>query len=521
MAKAYSFVDVPQPLNVVATPVAGGTLAVRTWYYTIQSRMGTHPTAVYAYNGKSLPSAEVSATTTAGNQSVQLVFEVPKGEAGAYIIFRSTSPGGYNDVYGAVALGSWPTDAANNVAGVVTWVDTGYAAVTNVFLETQDKAHGVLTISGSTIGDKFSIADLYAADVAAGWGVILKLDESTYRINTYLYCDGQHWEDIRKVIIFGDACYAATSYFTFGAKVDLTPYGGCTIIFKNSWFATLIFAELIAYDSTIKYEFSCSGTTYNRIGFAAMYFTAGTIENCLLSRFRSVVPGSYVNCLIKNTIYAVSDVTFGTGSSQFINVQALSGTRVFQTSTGSIIEARGIYAADGYTTYGVVLFIGKNAQVTFIDSIFLFPILASTLTTDSTGSWVKDCFSFNLTVFEHSSTTPIEAANVKIYDAESTLVVDGDTDSSGVLAEQIVVRQLATVDNLTVTTTQQGPFKLIISMAGYETYIEYFDPVDSSAIVKTVGLKTAIDIMPILGEGIALRVDPTNSAVDRDVLIKP
>jgi hypothetical protein len=511
MAKAYSFVDIPQPLNLAAVAVAGGTLAVRTWYYTVQCVYSAGAVS-YTWEGKSLPSIEIAVTTTSGNQSVQLTFDVSKGAAGAYRIFRSTTPGGAENT---ACLTAWPTDAAHNVAGVVTWVDNGYAGHSNSYLETKSKPHGRLTISGSASGDQFSIVDLYNADVAAGWGVIQKLDEDTFRVNTYLIANTQYWADKDKVIILGDAAFFTGSHITLGEISSGITNKGCKLIIKSSWLCSLYIQTLNAYLSTFEYVFPT--VTQPGLGLAQLFFYAGTIRDCFVKKLRVFTPLHATNCILKNVRIVEGASGLGTMAGQLDGIQVLGGQAAFQTSTNTILNARNVYT-QGFTIWGAVLVVGKNAQITFIDSIFAEPF--NNALVDSTGTWIKDCFSFNMRVNDGNG-DPIENSRVVIEDKDSIIVHDTMTDASGLIEEQIVVRQLATVDNLTVTTTQRGPFKLIISIAGYETYIEYFDPVDSSAIVKTVGLKTAIDTMPILGGGIALRVDPTNSTVDRDVLIKP
>ena len=196
MAKAYTFTDIPKITSPIATAVVGGTLLANTTYYyriykTFQPSNGGYP------YGKSIISDEFSVTTTTTNKTARIVFTSPN-TSGGYIIYRFTTSGVMNVYTNCLTVNV--NDSTHNSGGTVTFDDTGYTAGTgNVYLEDRDNAHGRLSISGSTTSDRFSIVDLYNADVANGWGVIQKLDENTYKVNTYLLStSSDYWDDIEK-----------------------------------------------------------------------------------------------------------------------------------------------------------------------------------------------------------------------------------------------------------------------------------------------------------------------------------
>ncbi len=102
--------SVPTPAIVSAAAQSGGSLtASTTYYYKI--------TAIDA-NGETLPSAELSATTTSSNKMIYLVWQNAPGAIG-YRVYRSTTSGSY----GASSLVSKDGDLR-------TFTDTGATLTT-------------------------------------------------------------------------------------------------------------------------------------------------------------------------------------------------------------------------------------------------------------------------------------------------------------------------------------------------------------------------------------------------------
>lgn len=488
MAKGYSFVDLPTPGSLTATAVAGGSLtASTTYYYTV---VGVYSTGTNnsKWEGKSIPSAEVSATTDATNKSVQLQFTSAVGACGAYRVFRSTTSGGYLNGY-YPCLRWTPLDSVYNSGGTVTLTDDGTSlAGFNNYLDIVNTAHGRLTLSGSTSSDKFSIVDLYNADVAGGWGVITKTGLNTYLVNTYIVGHtGMYWYDIDKTIILADGWSmptgASNSNFQFGNITSGRTSAGCNIDVCSTWHALIDFGTLYAYRTIFRYIYPF--TTANLALCGTESISACVVKDCQIDRFRNFTPLSVADCTLTNVTYSRGDNFFDNGKGTFTNLVAYDGSRVFQSTTGTVFTARGVYSE---SNTGVVMIVGKNAEITLIDVVvasggYLFA------TVDSTGTVVTDNFSFNLTVYEEGGTTGIDGASVKMYDKDDTLVVDTTTDGDGEITEQIVTRRNSTVSNTTITTTTMTPIFLVISADGYETYEEYMAPTTSAGITKTVSLK--------------------------------
>lgn len=491
MAKLITFTDMTTPTGLTLSLISGGTLkANTTYYYRVQSVKYTRA-SVYTWNGKSLPSSEVAITTDSTNLSVQLVFNVPKGEAGSYRIFRSETPyPNYVDYY--KPLVSFPFDSTDNVAGVVTWVDTGVSIGSNCFLEFY--AHGQLNLTGSTSSDPFSIVDLYNADVAGGWGVVRKLDNQTYSVGAYIYGHtNMYWKDEAKTIIFRDGMYdSAGATYTFGRISGEKTSAGCHIISKASWLATLAFNTLYAYQTSFEYIWTTFSSYTSSYGLGAVTFHNGLVQDCSSTKFRNFLPYNVSTCTIKNFTMTNYDSAFQRGYGTFINVRVMSGSRPFQTGGNSVINARGVYA-DGANFAGVML-IGYNNIVNFVNCVFVSPMPTARALNDSTGSVVQDQFSYNLTVLESGTTNPIVSANVKITDSTGSVIVNTTTDINGVLVEQIITRLYITALVKVLTTINKSPYIVEISKTGYETYRETVDYLTSDAIVKTLSLKPSVSI---------------------------
>jgi phosphodiesterase/alkaline phosphatase D-like protein len=86
MAKTYSFTDFTTPSNEAAVAVAGGTLTASTTYYYRLIGVVYAAASSYNWRGKTKASAEFTATTDNTNKSIELSFDMPLGEMGAYRI---------------------------------------------------------------------------------------------------------------------------------------------------------------------------------------------------------------------------------------------------------------------------------------------------------------------------------------------------------------------------------------------------------------------------------------------------
>lgn len=134
--------------------------------------------------------------------------------------------------------------------------------------------------------------------------------------------------------------------------------------------------------------------------------------------------------------------------------------------------------------------------------------------------WVRTLFN----ILEKDSVTPIQNASIKVYDNTDTLVINETTDSLGQIGYDgtLMVKEregIHTTAGAASATdwTYYNPFRIVISKQGYETIDFEMDFLKKQEL--TFELKQAIDTMIVLGKGIVIRADPTNSTQDRDLLI--
>lgn len=472
MAKTVNFTDIPRPTGLTCTAISGGTLAANTTYYYTVIGVFAKGVASYVFQGKSLPSNEATGRTTTINKSITLTFSIPKGSAFTYRIYRNTTPIGttYKNLN---TLATFPTDALNNVDGIVTWTDNGVAVSGNAFFEPY--THGKLVLAGSTISDKFSIVDLYNADVANGWGVIQQVNSNTYLCNTHIVLNpNNYWYDQKKTIIFADGITATSANLEFGNINGEKTFGGCNIDITTCWLSNFNVSNLNAYRTIFRYV---SPFALNNTG---LQFSSGVVRDCQVDYFRNFVPLSSINCTIRNFTCSNFDNLFSAGASIFRNLNLMTGSRVFQTGTGTIIYAKGITSVGT----GLGLYIGLNSQLTVVDSTY---DNIGSCNIDSTGTWIRDKFSYNLKV-TNASGTSINGANVKIYDKFNNLLCDVNTDLNGNIVEQELLRKQWDVVNKTITGTDYFPHKTVISATGFDDYVEYNSYSNSLPVIKSVAL---------------------------------
>jgi hypothetical protein len=188
MPKAYTYQTMTKPASPTGTAVAGGALMAGVPYYYRVIGVRANGSMGASWLGKTPASDEFSATTTTDNKSITISFTQPAGEGVlSYRIFRSTTTGGMLN-NGTAMIAYHPADSAVRSGTTITFTDTGYGAGSNAYLNIDSDPRGVLTVTGAVTGDRVSIVDIYNADVANGWGVILKLDDNTYKVNCYLIC---------------------------------------------------------------------------------------------------------------------------------------------------------------------------------------------------------------------------------------------------------------------------------------------------------------------------------------------
>jgi hypothetical protein len=504
MSKFYSFVDLPTPVNLSATPVSGGTLIVgQIYYYKIIGIAGTTTTS---WQGKSRLSNEISATATSANRSITLQFNSPiVGGSNAFLVFRSTIPNG--QLGEGKMLGSTFLNATVNLAGTVTIVDNGISLLANnYFLENINDSHGRLTISGSSSSDRFSIVDLYNQDVAQGWGVIQRLDVNSYKVNCYLVTSRTvWWQDLAKTIIFADGI-SGSNYFNanFGEIFGVQQTSlGCRIVISSTWLSLLSFGELFAYRT--QFDYVRPLVTTSRLGLVTGTFNSGIVQDCSVDRFRGFQPSGGLNCSFNNFIISNFDIAFGNNNANYNGVKMLNGSRVFQI-TNQQVTANGLITDQATAA---LVFNSSSGRLTLIDSVITGePLFGSYVL--NTNFQYFDQFSFNLIVYEEGTTTPIQNATVTISN-NIEQVFSVTTNSFGRIVEQFVTRLFGLVSQIEGTTnfsyTERGPYSLVVESETHETFTENFLMPTTIAQSKIVSLRKQVEIIPTTN-GFALSLDP-------------
>lgn len=486
MPKLITFTDLLPPTGVTASVKSGGTLASgSTYYYVIQACFDAG-TSVFTTNGRSLSSTEVSASTTSGNQTIEVSWSASAG-AGGYRVYRATSSEGYEQMLNYAVRTS--VDCTNGICKIT---DNGIGNPGNTIY--QNVAHGKIQLSGSTISDPFSITDLYSASQAGGWGVVDSLDESTYIVKSYLVGhSGLYWVDIDKAIVFRDYIFAGgNDNYRFGDKTGLTTSRGCRLIFKNPDLNTTIFATLNAYKTTFDYVGTFNTVrAYTNITPYSIVYNSGSIEFCLINKIRGFTPNSKTLCSMSDTTITQADVALGTGLATFSNVVGMNNSRVFQTNTNTQITGSNIrFITNNYST----LLFGTNFNVKYINS-----------TRASAGDGIgnaaaqgitSDVFTYDLKVLDING-TPISGAAVQLTNISGSTIFNTTTNLTGSISQQEVTLFTRNILSGSGPVENLSPFTLTVFKDGYNEYKETTIYSSSIALEKTIALTETGSILTI------------------------
>jgi len=486
MSKLITFTDLLPPTNVTSSVTSGGTLATgSTYFYVIQACFDAGTFALTT-NGRSQSSNQVSSSITiSGSQSVQLSWTASSG-AGGYRIYRATSSGSYVQM-----LDTAVRTSVNCVGGICTFTDTGIGNPGNSFY--QNTVHGKLDLSGSTSVNPFSITDLYNSSSANGWGVVDRLDEYTYIVNSFINGHtNMFWNDTDKVIIFGDYLNPTTTgNFTFGTKGGVTTAQGCRLRFKTPDLYTTQFGALFAYKTTFDYVFPLSTYPYNSfIAPQNMIFNSGSVEYCLVNKMRGFTPNSKTLCFISDTTISQGDNISGAGLATYTRVTSMNNSRMFQTTNNTQITASNVSFINSPGT----LLIGTNFAVKYINSVSASS--NDTIQNASSQGTTEDVFTYDLKVLSKTGTA-ISGASAQLIDKNGSTIFNTATNVSGSIPRQEVRLLFRNISNNTGPTQNLSPFTLIVNSTGYNEYRENTVYSSSIALEKTVALTETGSILTI------------------------
>jgi hypothetical protein len=324
--------------------------------------------------------------------------------------------------------------------------------------------------------------------LAAGLPYITKVDDSTYIVECLLVSYNLiFWVDEHKTIILHDHWLAGNGNFRFGRLTDAITNRGCHLIFKVFNLGGFSPFTLNAYKTTFDWlcDYNPLLFTNSILSYQQLSFNAGTIQDCQSNKLRAFTPNHATDCIMKNFIATEYDIGFGTGKGVFENVTGMYGSRPFQTSANTVMRAKDFKAIAN--TIATVYIGGSNAQITMVNTNV--PGNTYIAFTSSTGTYVNELFTYNLTIYINDGVTPLNGATVKIYDVFGTLICDTTTNASGVIAEQELIFRKQTYVGTIRTETLYAPHKLVVSANGYETYTDYKTYTGCVATSHQVGLK--------------------------------
>ena len=476
MSKSITFTNLLPPTNLTSSVVAGGTLATgSTYFYVVQACFDAGTTAVTT-NGRSQSSNQVSSSvTTTGNQTVQLSWTASV-DAGGYRVYRATSSGSYIEM-----LDTAVRTSVNCVGGICTINDTGLVIAGNT--QYQNTVRGRLTLSGSTSSNPFSIVDLHNSSSAAGWGVVNRLDDDTYSVNTFINGHtNMFWNDIDKVIIFRDYLFAGSNgNYTFGQKSGLITRRGCRLIFKTPDIYTTSFSALFAYKTTFDYVRFNPLVAYSNISPLFISYNSGSVEFCSINKIRGFTPLSVSSCSMSDTVITEADVALGAGLGTFSNIVGIANSRVFQPQPNSQITGSNIR----FIASGTTLLINNNFSIRYINSISAS--LGDSIANSSASGSTQDVFTYDLQVLTEAG-LPISGASVRLADRSGSVVINTNTNISGNIPQQEVTLYRRMISGGLGPVQNLSPYTLTVEHPGYNFYRENTVYSSSLALLKTVSL---------------------------------
>ena len=341
---------------------------------------------------------------------------------------------------------------------------------------------------GGDADHAYGFTDIYNADVAGGWGKVLKQGTNQFLFNAGIVIGDANTEtyfaDTKKEIVFPADLVIATvggyqhmvhltknSHFRLGilySDVRKETGGGCTIVDLHTGLTFPIGDGAGVGVPPIEAEiYGCSFIGTGRQLFSIVQATnQSKCYNTIFSD-KFEVGGykvNFYNVILTDAAYGFSRVQ---GNMDKITIMKITANGLYSHPIG-----------ESSSTFKNVIM--KNVGVPFrfysgcsLDQYLInpdFDVWNITFTGSVTAKLYRQ-YEFDLKVTDKDGNN-INGATVKIWDKDDNLVVD-TTTASGVIAEQIITRGYYNSSNGSILQ-DASPHKLTISKAGYQTYSKKF-----------------------------------------------
>lgn len=367
---------------------------------------------------------------------------------------------------------------------------------------TYNAGTNIITVTGYTAGTPCTFLDVYNADVAGGWGKVTRQctnqfcfaaqlcigdgSTATYLADNHIHA---HWADI------WTAHWQYTIRGRTNSHVTLT---GCSIsmVPSASNYAVSIGGGVISAEYAPDFNLIyCQITVEAASRPLYHYYTTGKIEHCIL--YNCLVSDTS-NCDIKDVVVK-NDYTAANGFLTLVggtldDIKIYSPPIAIYLGTSAPSATFKNLTCGDIATYDIQV-INHSTSHYFINTVF--QSTSWRLNQSSFTGAVYRQYEFDLKVIDKDNAA-INGATVKIWDKDSSLIVDTTTNASGVIATQTITR--GTYAQATGNTLQEkSPHLIKIEKAGYTTYEADFTLEDKTD--WTIALQTSILRNPSMSGG--------------------
>lgn len=366
---------------------------------------------------------------------------------------------------------------------------------------TQTVTVGDLTVLVTGAGNDF--ADLLAADVGGGWGVITKQGDKQYFLNCHLYIgDGVNADDLTDDLVqveIGAKGIGYTAKFSREWQVNehavfqlgnlnydgyAGDYGGRGCSFKIWTRSAYRWIGYTESKGTIKFY----GVTFNHYGYIMCPYITGAIDfrDCILTGYgHPFYACGLASIMTRCTFYGMRDVMFYSGDIVINDVVIENQPRALVCGWNVHVVARRLTISDNCDEH----FRGRSAGSAQHFSLYdcnwdeeKYYVYAASLT------YIDDYKSFNLKVLDRDG-VPINGATVTIEDALGGTTVLA-TNASGDIVEQDlhIAHYLPNgtgngMGSAFWTKTDYNPYTVTVEMGGYRIYISELQLIDATSLI--------------------------------------